>query len=510
MSESNPVATESATMPLPILSQSPLSHLPIDLSQRLSPAHSVIARLIAQFRASGPTPRSAFEFESQLSELLRDVGKQVVEWTYNDCEPSRDLLPKQLKFDGAWYQLCCCKTANRHVATLFGTITLMRFPYRPTEESLPCIFPLEICLGLEQARATPAMADRIGQYMAQCTQHAVQRILNRDHGVQVSVALLRKITAGVSEGMSAHCHAAQVEKLLDLLMLADASRGNRRIVISVGRDGIFLPIRKAHGGMPEYREGAVATLSVFDRAGNRLGTVHLGRMPEEGQPTLSSQLTALIQDVLKQWTGPMPRLVYVTDAGYQQTQYYKKVLRRMSNPRSPGQRLKWEWVLDFYHACQYITDLGVALFGEGREAQAWAAKMRHRLKHKPNGIYRVLHSAAALRQRRGLVGKAKDYDTAYDYLRRRTRHLDYNSYRKLHLPIGSGVTEACCKTMFTQRFKQSGMAWDIESGQTIVNLRVVHLSGIWESVREAYLRSKTDETMRTQMRIGEKPVKKAA
>src|SRR5207247_65569 len=113
--------------------------------------------------------------------------------------------------------------------------------------------------------------------------------------------------------------------------------------------------------------------SVMDRRGIRLGTVYLGRMPEEGQGTLSDQLTLLIRDVLKGWAGPVPRLVYVTDAGYQQTRYYKKVLRRLHHPIS-GRRLQWEWVLDYYHACQYVTKLAEALFGEGRDAQAWAAK----------------------------------------------------------------------------------------------------------------------------------------
>ena len=36
--------------------------------------------------------------------------------------------------------------------------------------------------------------------------------------------------------------------------------------------------------------------------------VYLGRMPEPGQETLSRQLTALIEDMLRQWTGPSPRL----------------------------------------------------------------------------------------------------------------------------------------------------------------------------------------------------------
>jgi hypothetical protein len=46
------------------------------------------------------------------------------------------------------------------------------------------------------------------------------------------------------------------------------------------------------------------------------------------------------------------------------------------------------------------------------------------------------------------------------------------------LPIGSGVTEAPFKTVFTQRFKRSGMRWHIETGQVILDLRVIQLSGI--------------------------------
>jgi len=233
-------------------------------------------------------------------------------------------------------------------------------------------------------------------------------------------------------------------------------------------------------------------------------------MPEEGQHTLTDQLTSLIQAVLTEWTGPRPRLVYVTDAGHHPTEYYEKVLCRMADPRRPGRYLAWEWVLDYYHACEYVSKLAEALFGAGRAAGAWAAKMRRWLRDKPQGIYRVLHSAAAVRHRRGLVGLARDYDTAYHYLRTRTSHLDYPSYRRRHLPIGSGVTEACCKTVFTQRMKQSGMSWDIASGQAIVTLRVAYLSGVWESVREAYLSSKDCPDLRTQLGNREHPLKNAA
>jgi hypothetical protein len=58
--------------------------------------------------------------------------------------------------------------------------------------------------------------------------------------------------------------------------------------------------------------------------------------------------------------------------------------------------------------------------------------------------------------------------------------MDYQGYRRHGLPIGSGVTEAACKTVFTQRFKRSGMRWHRDSGQVILDLRVICLSGIWE------------------------------
>ena len=124
--------------------------------------------------------------------------------------------------------------------------------------------------------------------------------------------------------------------------------------------------------------------------------------------------------------------------------------------------------------------------------------MRKWLKNKPGGINRVLHSAAAVRHKRGLVGTTSDYDQAYNYLQGHMSFMDYADYRNRHLPIGSGVTEAACKTVFTQRLKQSGMSWEIEGGQTVVDLRVIELSGVWGEVREKYLSSKTLPDIRTQ------------
>jgi hypothetical protein len=478
------------------------------LTVRLVPLISEIGRLIVTFRRADLTPQATHRFETRLQELLRELGRIIVEWTFNHLEPhDRRDLPGQIDSGGTRYRRRS-KTPNRSVATLFGTITLWRTLYQDVHGVEPSIFPLEIRLGLEVGRATPALAERAARAAVTLPQDAVLASLRDDHGVRWSVATLRAVIAAVAAGMEAHRQDAQVDRLLGWLKQADQSSGSRKPVLAVGRDGLMLPMR----GQACYREGSTATVSVYDRTGRRLGTIYLGRMPEPGQGTLSRQLTALIEAVLRAWTGPTPRLAYITDGGNHQTQYYRRVLKRMSDPRHPDRRLKWQWVIDFYHVSEYISKLADALFSDAHKGSSWARKMCRWLKRKPRGIYRVLHSAAAIRRRRIIMPSAKreQYRTAYAYLRKRIRWLDYAGYRRDHLPIGSGVTEAACKTVFTQRLKQSGMTWKAEGGQWITDLRVIHLSGVWSEVYQSYLGSKPTLAMGTQQTTAKKKTSRAA
>jgi hypothetical protein len=497
---------DHATTVRPLLA-TPFATSLVPLTVRLIPVILQIGRLLVHFRRADVTPHACYQFETQLHAQLRELGRIIVEWIFNHLEPhDRRDMPPQIGFQGVWYRRRS-KTPNRTVGTLFGTITLWRMLYQPRHGLEPSIFPLEMRLGLEAGAATPALAERVAQAATACTQDTVLATLKRDQGVCWSVSTLRHVLAAVSEGMEPHRQDAQVAHVLKWLEQAFRSRGGRKPVLAVGRDGVMLPIRDQEG----YREGATATLSVYDRRGRRLGTVYLGRMPEPGQEALSRQLTALLVAVLTQWTGPLPRLAYVTDGGHHQTRYFRRILQRMRHPRHRGQRLKWEWVIDYYHASKYIYELAETLFSDATRAHAWAQKMCRWLKEKPRGIYRVLHSAAALRRRRMVVGKKREqYRDAYNYLRKRLRYLNYVQYRCNHLPIGSGVTEAACKTVFTQRLKQSGMTWKRDGGQWVVDLRVIHLSGVWTEVYQAYLQSKILPEVGTQRGAEKEKPKKVA
>ena len=275
----------------------------------------------------------------------------------------------------------------------------------------------------------------------------------------------------------------QKQRLLQWLDAAQRSRGRYRPVLAAGRDGIMTPMR--HGA---YAEASTATVSVYDRTRRRLGTIYLGQMPEAKQTTLSRTLTALLKATLGAWCERLPRLAYITDKGSAPDEYYRQVLNKMKHPRD-GQLLEWEWVLDFYHVASYLGKMVEPLFGAKTKAGAqWFAKMRRWLRDRRQGVSQVLRSAKQyFNQRKLTKAQATEFWKAYRYLRRHRQWMDYADYRRRGLPIGSGVTEAACKTVFTQRFKRSGMRWQGESGQVILDLRVIHLSGIWDATFAADL-----------------------
>jgi hypothetical protein len=485
----------------PLLAATPFALTLVELTFALIPLIGRLGQRIRRFRQGPITPSAACSFEQELQEMLREMGRVIYQWVVNHLEAD-DLsqAPPLVHFEQNVYRRRAPSPRRGGIATLFGTISLWRIRYEPYDAGigLTCIFPLEQRLGIVAGKATLALASRVGQWTAQYTQATALQLLRIEHNVTWSVASLRSVAANLSAALAPLTHQAQVDYLLALLEQAHTSKGPHRPVVSVGRDGIFVPIRKDAA----YREAATATVAVLNRAGRRLGTVYLGHMPEAGQVTVSGQLTALLSAVFQGWQGPLPRLQYVTDGGHHPSAYFGTILKNLLHPGT-GQKLAWQWVLDYYHACLYLTKIAEALFGkETQAAAAWAAKMRRWLKDKKDGIARVLHSAAAHAWRLQFTPEEQTaYDDAYHYLQTRRSVMDYWGYRRHGLAIGSGITEAACKTLFTQRFKQSGMQWSLEGGQVVVDLRVIWLSKLWRPVFNSYLQQLPQAQVRTKDRL---------
>ena len=94
--------------------------------------------------------------------------------------------------------------------------------------------------------------------------------------------------------------------------------------------------------------------------------------------------------------------------------------------------------------------------------------------------------------------KLRDFGKAYRYLRNRMCFMRYAEYKAQGVPRGSGVTEAACKTVYTQRLKLSGMRWSQPGAQTILNLRVLQLSGVWDTAYERVLQGFDEPQVRGQ------------
>jgi hypothetical protein len=441
-----------------------------------------VEAIVQHFRSEAVTPQRFLELENALHVAAAETCRQVLEREANRLEPDdKRALPGKIRYRKETYRVN--KKTPAKIATRFGTITVCSFYYLNEENGEPGLHPLLVQLGIGAGAATPALLERVARLAVDHTQSEVRAWLRREHGLLWSTTRLRRALVGFRQALMPFRAELQQTRLLAWLQQASKSRGRYRPVLAVGRDGIMIPMRD--GG---YQEASTATVSVYDRQRQRLGTVYLGQMPEAKQVTLSRTLTDLLTATLRAWQGSLPRLAYVTDKGSAPDDYYRRVLQKMTHPRD-GQKLTWEWVLDFYHVCSYLGRMAEALFGpETPDAARWFAKMRRWLRERPQGAAQVLRSAMQLLDRRKMTKAQKAaFWHAYRYLRRHRRWMDYRGHRQRGLPIGSGVTEAACKTVFTQRFKRSGMRWHRDSGQVILDLRLLHLSGIWEDACAADL-----------------------
>ena len=145
-------------------------------------------------------------------------------------------------------------------------------------------------------------------------------------------------------------------------------------------------------------------------------------------------------------------------------------------------------VVDFYHAAEQLKSALDARYGENdATGRAQFHKLRHILLDDAHGVEKVIRALDYQRKkfpRRTRIGEV------LRYFRRNRHRMRYADTQARHLPIGSGVVEAACKTLVTQRLKRSGMRWRHAGGQAILTLRALMQSSrfdqAWELLSDTY------------------------
>lgn len=75
-----------------------------------------------------------------------------------------------------------------------------------------------------------------------------------------------------------------------------------------------------------------------------------------------------------------------------------------------------------------------------------------------------------------LIPIQENLRAAVTYFHNHLYQMNYALYREQHYPIGSGVTEAACKTVIKQRLCCSGMQWKEAGAAVILSLRTLVLT----------------------------------
>lgn len=132
--------------------------------------------------------------------------------------------------------------------------------------------------------------------------------------------------------------------------------------------------------------------------------------------------------------------------------------------------------LDFYHLGENVHKARREIYGdEDKAGEQWAGELLHVFKHEGyEAGWKVL-----LEWRLALTRGRPAADRLVNFVSERRDMIRYPEFRTKGWQIGSGPTEATCKTL-TARLKGSGMRWDSDNAEAIMALEALTQSGQWE------------------------------
>lgn len=143
-------------------------------------------------------------------------------------------------------------------------------------------------------------------------------------------------------------------------------------------------------------------------------------------------------------------------------------------------------MLDFYHMSQHVHAAAKCCLGDTDAARQWVAKRLEEIKEL--GVAPVLAAIDALKKHVRSNAKREALLDLRNYLTDRHEMLDYRTALANGWDIGSGPTEAMCKTL-TLRLKRPGMKWDRDHVAAMMNLQAMYESGqanaYWDRSRAA-------------------------
>lgn len=339
---------------------------------------------------------------------------------------------------------------NKDYQSPYGAVGLARHVYQSSDGG-QTFCPLD-----QQARILNSTTPRFAmmcsfKYAAMSSTLAAQD-LRQNHGREVSRCYLQDIAEAAGS-------IAQAKE--ERWQYADPEPAAEVRTVAVGVDGACMFYCQEG-----WRQAMVGTIALYDRLGERLHTVYLAAPPEYGKERFYGQMEQEIARYKKRYT--QAEWVGVADGAHDQWTWLERFVDRL--------------ILDFWHAAGYLEGAAAAHCPSRALRQEWFEETRQRLKEEDGAAEDLLAEMKKTLKRRPLKGQARQgLEAAISYFENHLSKMDYSAFRRAHLPIGSGVTEAACKTIVKQRMCGSGMKWKETGAAAVLRLRaLVKSTGRWE------------------------------
>lgn len=432
--------------------------------------HSAMARL-QEFLARRRDVRKPVEdleaFERQLHALFaaaecEALTEEVARFDVNAPVVLIDGMPHR--------QVLRCEETYLSAA---GPLRVERSLYSTRQEGERAVCPMELRAGIVEGRWTPLAARQATWVVAHLTPQEGEELFGMLGGMAPSKSSLDRLPKQLGERWEkSHADFEEALRRSDKI-----PRG--AVTMAASLDGVMLPMKdggraqkraqaaaegKLTRGPAGHAEAGCATVSYYDRRGERLKTIRLGRMPEHKKATLKKMLAQEVTWARTQ--KPSCRIVKLADGAKDNWTFLDEEW-----PEGTG-------IVDFYHAAEHLKAALDASYGEtSPKGRAQFEKLRHVLREERRGVEKVIRALVHLRNTHR---RSRKIAAELRYFRRNRHRMSYARWKAKGLPIGSGVVEAACKTLVTQRMKRSGMRWRHEGGQAILTFRALAQSDRFE------------------------------
>ena len=398
-----------------------------------------------------------------------------------------DILAERARQPTAWPPCPACGAsvrskgmARRQMMSLGGPVRWQRRIGRcPQGCAISQVAPLDQALGGLPHQRTSEELQALGCALAVFVPFATAaRLLGWYCG---SVRSPRAVWCGVQ---TAGCQAmAHLQANLDTVAQGAApppeplTAAQAALPLALGADGVMGPLRPEAGaprGKLRWREVKVGVMARMGRPHTRTGQVGT-RLTQRRLVAVLGDLDALTPrlwlEALRQGIRHAPQGIWLSDGSRGLWRLFDACVAETATG-----------ILDFYQAAQTLWKSAAAwLDGRTSQARRWFAWARHRLRHgRSDGVLAALADALDVE---GWPPTARDtVMTVQAYLVAHREHINYEAYKALGFPLGSGMVESACKWLIQQRFKGVGMRWSEDGFNHLLHLRLAWVNGRFEAL----------------------------